>query len=355
MADLDYRALPKALLHEHLDGGLRPETMLELADEVGYRDLPADNPEELADWFFQGDSGSLEDYLETFDHTVALMQTAPALERVAYEAVVDLAADGVVYAEIRHGSALSTSEGLSIDEATQAILNGMERGAAETGMVIGFIPVALRHHRNSEAVARSAVSFIDRGVISFDLAGPETGYPADDHLEACQICHEAGLPLTLHAGEGHGPDSIFRARNLCGALRLGHGVRIVEDTEMADGEIVALGPLARSIRDQRIPLELAISSNVHTGIYPSVAEHPVGALYRAGFTVTLNTDNRLMSRTTLSDEFELAARHHGFEAVDFLAITEEALRVGFGDWPERQRLLDEVVRPYYRELSTESG
>lgn len=348
MADLDYRALPKALLHEHLDGGLRPQTMLELATEIGYADLPASDPDDLADWFYQGDSASLEDYLETFEHTVALMQTASALERIAFEAVVDLAVDGVVYAEIRHGTALSTAGDLTIDEATEAILTGLARGASETGMVVGFIPVALRHHDDSEAVARSAVSFMGRGVVSFDLAGPETGYPADDHLDACRICHEAGLPLTLHAGEGHGPDSIFRARNICGALRLGHGVRIVEDTKMADGEIVGLGPLARTIRDQRVPLELAISSNVHTGIVSSVEAHPVGALHRAGFAVTLNTDNRLMSRTTLSAEFELAARHHGFGPDDFLAVTEEALRVGFGIWPKRRHLLEDVVRPYYR-------
>ncbi|NNC74196.1 MAG: adenosine deaminase family protein, partial [Acidimicrobiia bacterium] len=290
------RSLPKALLHDHLDGGLRPATIVELADEHGYRGLPTNDVDELAAWFFQGDSGSLETYLEAFDHTVAVMQSADALERVAFECVADYAADGIVYGEIRFGPSLHMSQGLSRHDAIEAVLSGISRGMAETGVVAGVIVTALRQQGDSLSVAEAAADFVGSGVVGFDLAGPERGYPPEAHLAACTVARRAGLGLTIHAGEGDGAHSIWRALSLCAAQRIGHGVRIIDETARdSNGVITKLGPLAARVRDHRVPLEVSMTSNLHTGMWSAAAEHPVGALHRAGFAVTINTDNRLMS------------------------------------------------------------
>ncbi len=346
--DLDaIKPLPKAVLHDHLDGGLRPETILDLAEATGYEHLPSNDPAELAKWFDQSDATSLEHYLQAYEHTIALMQTPEALERAAYEAVEDLAADGVVYAELRYAPAQHLREGLTLDEVVLAVERGIRRGAEATGCVAGVLLCAMRQHDDSGKIAQLAITHRNNGVVGFDLAGPEAGYPADSHLAACRAIREASMSLTLHAAEGDGPNSLWRALHRCGAHRIGHGVRIIENTTVANGEIVALGHLAASVRDQRVPLEVSITSNVDIGIYPSSAEHPVGMLHRAGFVITLNTDGRLMSDTTMSREFEIAARHHGFGIDDFRQVTEAALLAGFGPWPQRRRLIEEVVRPAY--------
>lgn len=347
MAALDVARLPKVLLHDHLDGGLRVETVLELAERSGFNDLPTTDPAELTAWFHQDDCASLEEYLESFVMTTGVMQTPEALERVAYEAVIDLAIDGVVYAELRFAPSLHTKGGLSRAEIIEAVLAGLAKGSTETGTVTGLIIDALRQRDDSEVVASVAARFRDRGVVGFDLSGPEAGYPADDHLPALRTAKEAGLGITIHAGESDGPNSIFRAVARGGAERIGHGVRIVEDTAVEDGRIAELGALATRVRDRRIPLEVCISSHVHTGIARSAADHPVGMLYRAGFAVTINTDNRLMSRVSMSDEFAHLVAHHGFDRRDLFEVTKTALLAGFGDWNERRRLLDEVVAPAY--------
>ncbi len=341
------RRLPKAVLHDHLDGGLRVQTVLELADAAGYEGLPETDPDRLADWFHQEGSASLAHYLEAFTHTVAVMQTAPALERVAYEAVVDLADDGVVYAELRFGPRLHLQGDLDPDDVAKAVLGGVAAGASETGMEVGVIFAALRTADDSEMVARLALDHQDHGVVGFDLAGNEAGHPPDAHLGACYDAREGGLGLTIHAAEAAGPDSLWRAWARCGAQRIGHGVRIADDTVMEAGEIVALGRLAESVRDRRLPLEVAVLSNVDTGVCPDAASHPIGALYRAGFNVTVNTDNRLMSRTSMTKEFATVVEHHGFGLAELGAVTEAALVAGFGDWPTRRRLIEEVVRPAY--------
>ncbi|MDP8958487.1 MAG: adenosine deaminase [Actinomycetota bacterium] len=345
-----YRHLPKALLHDHLDGGLRVETVIELARQSGYEGLPTSNPQRLAEWFDQGRSGSLPRYLEAFRHTVSLMQTAPAIERVAYEAVLDLAADGVLYAELRFAPMLLCAGGLDPHQVVEAALAGLRQGEAETGMVARLILDAMRQEDDSDRVAGLALAFRGRGVVAFDLAGPELGFPADRHLSACRRVREGGLPLTLHAGEADGPHSIWTALERCGAQRIGHGVRIVDDTRLVDGEVVEMGEVARYVREHRVPLEICISSNLHTGSWDTAAEHPAGALQRAGFAVTLNTDNRLMSATSMSGEFALAAQHLGFGIGDLQAVTERALRAAFCDWPIRRRLLEERIRPAYEEL-----
>ena len=339
--------LPKALLHDHLDGGLRVTTVIELAEEVGHA-LPTTDPDALADWFYQGGSDSLESYLEAFRHTTAVMQTPAALERVAYEAVLDLAADGVRYAELRFAPSLHCARGLERDEVVTAVAAGVRAGEADTGCVARLIIVAMRTMPDSEEVAKLAVSSQHLGVVGFDIAGPEAGYPARMFREACQTVLDANLPFTLHAGEGDGPSSIAQALHQCGAQRIGHGVRIIEDCEVEDGSITALGDLARFVRDLQVPLEVSVSSNLDIGIFRSADSHPLGALYRSGFAVTVNTDNRLMSRISMSDEFELIATHHGFALEDFHAVTATALRSGFADWPTRRDLLDEVDETYRR-------
>lgn len=344
---MDYRALPKAVLHDHLDGGLRVATILELADERGYADLPASTERDLAAWFHQGRSGSLEQYLEAFKYTVAVMSTEDAIRRVAYETGTDLAADGVVYAEVRFGPSLHMIHGLRREAVIEAVLDGFAAAQRETGIVLYGITCALRHDTDSEAVVRAAIPYLDRGMVAFDLAGPEAGFPADDHLAACRLARDAGLGLTIHAGEADTADSIWRAVARCGATRVGHGVRIADETDFDGTRITTLAPLARRIRDHRIPLEVAPTSNLHTSAFPSVAEHPFGALYRCGFNVSINTDNRLMSGITMTHEYELAATTFDLGADDLSAITVAAIEAGFGDWPTRKRLIDEVVVPAY--------
>lgn len=345
---MDTKRLPKAVLHEHLDGGLRVETVLELADEVGYRGLPSHDIEELRTWFHQGRSGSLERYLEAFEHTIAVMQTEDAISRVAYESVRDLADDGVVYAEIRFAPSLNTLDGLPREAVLDAAWDGVRRGVAEGGIVVGgLIVCAMRQDVDSTEVARVAAGAVDRGVIGFDLAGPEAGFPPDAHRQACRIAREAGLGLTIHGGEGDGAHSMWRAIALCGAMRIGHGVHVADDTDFDGTGIGYLGRFARSVRDHRTPLEVAISSNLHTGSYPSLAEHPFGALFRNGFNVSINTDNRLMSGVTLSEEYALASAQFGLSLTDLGEITVAAIDAGFGDYRERRRLIDEVVNPAY--------
>ena len=345
--------LPSVVLHDHLDGGLRPATVVELAAAVGHV-LPADDPDDLADWFDQGRSGSLERYLEAFVHTVSVMQTAEAITRVAREAVEDLAADGVVYAEIRFAPHLLTRRGLSPDAVVEAALSGMAAGAAKTGMDWGLILDAMRQDDDSLDVARLAVRHAGHGVVGFDLAGPEAGFPPDRHLAAIRHVQEAGLHLTLHAGEAGGLASLASAMHRCRTERIGHGVEVIDDCTVRDGEIVSLGPLAADIRDRRLPLEICVSSNLHTkGWLPG--DHPVGMLHRAGFAVTLNTDNRLMSRTSMSAEFELVRRHQGFDVDDLLAVTRTALDAAFCPVDVKRRLWEDVILPAYRSAGARGG
>ena len=349
---MDYRSLPKALLHDHLDGGVRVETILELADAQGYTDLPATDVDALGEWFNQGRSGSLERYLEAFTHTIAVMSSEDSIRRIAYETGIDLAADGAIYAEVRFGPSLHMIHGLTREAAIEAVLDGFAAAQRETGIVLYAIASALRQETDSEEVVRAAIPYLDRGLIAFDLAGPEAGFPADDHLAACRLARDAGLGLTIHAGEADTAASIWRAVARCGATRIGHGVRIADETDFDGSAITSVGPLARRIRDHRIPLEVSITSNLDTSAFPSAAEHPFGALYRSGLTVTINTDNRLMSRVSLTDEYELAATTFGLGPGDLEEITVNAFEAGFGDWPERRRLIDEVVRPAYASVAS---
>jgi adenosine deaminase len=343
---------PKVLLHDHLDGGLRPETVLELADRFGYRDLPAADPESLGAWFRQAaDSGSLVRYLETFAHTVGVMQQPEAIHRVARECALDLAADGVVYAEVRFAPELSTAEGLAIEDVVEAMVDGFSVGGREaadagTPIRVGALLCAMRQNDRWDEVAGLVIRYRDSGVVGFDLAGPEIGFPPDRIPSAIGMLVGAGAHRTIHAGEAAGIDSIRSALDGAHAERLGHGVRIADEVP-EDGE---LGPVARRVRDAQVPLEIAPSSNVQTGAYPSLAAHPVDRLHRLGFAVTVNTDNRLMSGVSVSSEMAAVATTFGWSWDDVQTVTERALDAAFLPDHDRKRLLGDVVRPGFAAL-----
>jgi len=334
MEPTDPAALPKVLLHDHLDGGVRVETVLDLASAAGYTGLPAGDAAGLRSWFHQAGASSLEAYLAAFAHTYGVMQTPEAMTRVAFEAVEDLTRDGVVYAEIRFAPSLHIAGSMTRADAIAAVVRGCEAAESTLGTPARVIVDALRQHRDSPKVARAAAGFVGRGVVGFDLAGPEAGFPPHHHAEAIGIAREAGLRITLHAGEGDGVSSIAAAL-ACGAERLGHGARLIEDTTVRDGRIVAMGPVAREVHEGGIVLEVCPTSNLDTNMYPSPAAHPVGVLHRAGFAVTVNTDNRLMSATTMGREFALVAAHCGMGIEDLGAVTRTALAAAFCDEPTR--------------------
>ena len=350
--DLDtIRRAPKVLLHDHLDGGLRPRTVLELAEEAGYRELPTTDPDELAAWFTRGaDRKSLELYLEGFRHTVAVMQTRDAIERVAAECSQDLAADGIVYAEVRMAPELLTDGGLTLDEAVTAILDGLRRGAEGTPLTVGLIVTAMRQAAKSVQIAELAVRHRDAGTVGFDIAGPEAGYPPTRHLDAFNhIAHE-NFHLTIHAGEGFGLPSIGEALQWCGAERLGHGVRIVDDITLRPDGSAELGRLASYVRDTRVPLEMCPTSNVHTGATPSVEEHPIDLLRRLRFRVTVNTDNRLMSGISLSSEFAALQRAFGIDLADMEWLTLNAMKSAFWPFDGRLKIINEQIKPGFAAL-----
>src|SRR5438552_8982557 len=345
----ELRRAPKVLLHDHLDGGLRPATVRELADAAGHR-LPA--TDHLGDWFVQAaSSGSLDRYLETFAHTVAVMQTASALYRVAEECALDLAADGVVYAEVRYAPEQHTERGLGLEDVVEAVLAGFSAGAATaaangTPIRVGTLLTAMRHAARSMEIAELAVVHRDAGVVGFDIAGAEAGYPPTRHLDAFEYLQRENFHFTIHAGEAFGLPSIWQAIQWCGADRLGHGVRIVDDVS-GDGQ---LGRLAAYVRDKRIPLELCPSSNVQTGAAPSIREHPIGLLRDLRFRVTVNTDNRLMSGTTMSRELALLVEAFGYGWAELQWFTVNAMKSAFIPFDERLQLINDVIKPAYAKL-----
>lgn len=349
------RQAPKVLLHEHLDGGLRPETIVELAQELNYRGLPTSDPDELRRWFLADAPGSdLVRYLEGFAHTTALMQTREQIERVAAESAIDLARDGVVYAEVRFAPELHLNSGLTLHEVVRAVLDGFALGTKEAAneghrIVVRAILSAMRQATLSETIAELAIDFRDEDVCGFDIAGPEDGFPPTKHLRAFHLIQREDFHLTIHAGEAFGLPSIWEAVQFCDAERLGHGVRIVEDITEVDGEY-RLGRLANYVRDRRIPLEVCPTSNVHTGAAASIATHPIDLLKRLRFRVTINTDNRLMSGVTLSDEFESCSNAFGWTLDDMEWLTLNAAKSTFYDFNQRLAMINTVIKPGYAAL-----
>lgn len=348
------RRAPKVVLHDHLDGGLRPATVVELAHEVGHQ-LPTDDPAELAAWFVAGAyRHDLTLYLETFAHTVGVLQTREALERVAAECVEDLADDGVVYAEVRFAPELHTQGELSLDDAVAAVTEGVRKGAVGRNITAGVLCTAMRTAARSSEIAELAVRHREDGVVGFDIAGAEKGHPPSRHLDAFQYCQRENFHITIHAGEAFGLPSIWEAIQFCGAERLGHGVRIIDDISVDDDGTYQLGRLAAFVRDRRIPLEMCPSSNVHTGAVPSLEEHPIGLLRRLRFRVTVNTDNRLMSNTTMTDEFAGLVDTFGFGWNDVEWLTINGMKSSFWPFDDRLRIINGVIKPGFAALRWES-
>ena len=351
-------AAPKVLLHDHLDGGLRPASIVELAAEVGH-ELPTTDAGELGAWFTaQADSGSLERYLETFSHTVGVMQTVEGLRRVAREAAVDLAQDGVVYAEVRYAPEQHLEAGLTLEQVVLAVEEGFRAGETEAAAAgrsirVGTILTAMRHAARSLEIARLAVEHREGGVVGFDIAGAEAGFPPSRHLDAFEYLHRENFPVTIHAGEAFGLPSIWEAVQVCGADRLGHGVRIVDDVRAGDAPDAParLGRLAAWVRDKRIPLEMCPSSNLQTGAADSIAHHPVTLLKDLRFRVTVNTDNRLMSGTSMTREMQLLVDQAGWTLDDLRWVSVNALKSAFIPFDERLALIEGVVKPGYAALA----
>ncbi|MEP7034003.1 MAG: adenosine deaminase [Actinomycetota bacterium] len=371
LTDDTLRRVPKALLHDHLDGGLRPQTIVELAEAVGYQGLPVREADALGAWFRgSADSGSLERYLETFAQTLGVMQTAEGLHRVASECVRDLAADGVVYAEVRYAPEQHLEEGLSLEDVVEAVNAGFRDGeviAAASGQVIRVTALltAMRQAAKGTEIARLVVRYRDEGVSGFDIAGAEAGFPPTRHLDAFEYLRRENAHFTIHAGEAFGLPSIWEAIQWCGADRLGHGVRIVDDVRVAarpyaadvayaaaaDPSEVVLGGLAAYVRDRRIPLEMCPSSNVQTGAAESIALHPISLLKRLKFRVTVNTDNRLMSGTSMTREMSLLVNDAGWTLEDLRWATINAMKSAFIPFDERLAIIDGVVKPGFAALT----
>lgn len=369
--EFDFRDLPKVSLHDHLDGGLRPSTIIELAAEVGH-ELPETDAEALGNWFRESaDSGSLTRYLETFEHTLAVMQSREALIRVAREFVEDLAEDGVIYGEVRYAPEQHLRQGLSLDDVVDAVQEGLDQACEELNseghpMQVGQLLIAMRHADNGVEIAKLALRHRGHGVVGFDIAGAEDGFPPSRMKEAFDLLAENLFPTTVHAGEAAGLDSIKDAILVGRAQRLGHGVRVAEDIEIEfggvdeDGEelgedtgLVSLGPVANWVRERGIPLEICPSSNLQTGATAEFGEgiesHPIDLLVQTGFNVTISPDNRLMSGTTLSDEFELLVEAFDYDLEDLLDLTLNAAEAAFVPL-EMRELLVEYINDFYDHL-----
>lgn len=346
------RNVPKVLLHDHLDGGLRPATIIELAQKIGYKKLPTKDPVELADWFFRGaNKGNLVEYLQGFEHTIAVMQTKESLERIAYEMMEDMHKDGVCYVETRFAPVFHTEKGLYYDDIINAVLTGLERGKKDFGVGFGLILSGMRNMKNTRDIAELAVNFRDQGVVGFDLAGEEGGYPPKKHLDAFNYIKHENFNITIHAGEAFGKESIWQAIQICGSQRIGHATRLTEDmTYDKEGQIAGLGELAQFILDKRLPLEICLLSNVHTGAVDKLENHPFIDLYKQKFRVFLNTDDRLMSDTTLTKEYLTATEYFDISFEDIEKLNINAMKSAFIPYKERLDYIYKIIKPGFAKM-----
>jgi len=351
------KKIPKVELHYHFDGGVRPETIIDIAQETGF-DIPSTDPEELADWFHRGaDRKSLALYLEGFSVTCGVMQTREALERIALEALEDFAKENIAYAEIRFAPILHMEKGLNLEEVVESVLKGLQKGKETTGVSYGLILCAMRHQSAdvSLQIAELAVSFRERGVVAFDIAGDEYGHPPKHHLDAFQYIRNKNFNITIHAGEAFGVESIWQAIQVCGSHRIGHATRLVEDMVYHGTRIEKMGSLAGFIRDRRIPLEMCLTSNIQTGAAPSFDEHPFNLYYRNNFRVLLCTDNPLMSDTNLTKEMELAVKYFNLNLRDLEKITINAMKSSFLHYKERIKIIYDVLKPQFAKIRDETN
>ncbi len=346
------RSVPKVMLHDHLDGGLRPQTIIDIAKEINYDKLPTTNADELAEWFHRGaNKGNLVEYLQGFEHTIAVMQTKENLERIAYEMMEDMHKDGICYIETRFAPVFHTQQGLHYDDIIDAVLTGLRRGEKDFGVGFGLILCGMRNMTDTLEFAELAVNFRHQGVVGFDLAGEEGGYPPKKHLDAFQFIQRENFNITIHAGEAFGIESIWQAIQYCGAHRIGHATKLKDDmTFDAEGNIIGMGDLSQYILDKRVPLEICLLSNVHTGAVKTIEEHPFIKLYKKKFRVFLNTDDRLMSDTTLTKEFTLATDLWGITLDDIEKLTINAMKSSFIHYDERIRYIYDVIKPGYQKM-----
>lgn len=346
------KAVPKVLLHDHLDGGLRPQTIIDLAKELRYNKLPTSDAGELANWFHRGaNKGNLVEYLQGFEHTCAVMQTKEGLERIAYEMMEDMKSDNVCYVETRFAPVFHLAKGLYQEDTVTAVLNGLEKGKQDFGVGYGLILCGMRNMKNTLEIAELAVNFKNEGVVGFDLAGEEGGYPPKKHIEAFQFIQRANFNITIHAGEAFGKESIWQAIQWCGAHRVGHATHLLEDIVTdSQGNAVSFGDLAQYVLDKRIPLEICLLSNVHTGAVDKIENHPFGILYKEKFRVTINTDDRLMSDTTLTKEFLTAIEYFGLNLEDVEKITINSMKSAFNPYKERLHYIYQVIKPGYQKI-----
>jgi adenosine deaminase len=355
ITDEQFLKAPKVLLHDHNDGGLRPQTMIEMAQESGYTKLPFYEPDALQRWFVEACSeGTLELYLETFEHTISLMQTAEQIIRVNRECAIDLARSGVVYAEVRGAPELFTRAGLTIDQVIEYTVEGYKQGMAEAKSEGNLIRVegllcAMRHNALADEIAAKVIKYQGRGIVGFDIAGPEMGFPPTDHINAFNSLRAHGAHYTIHAGEAAPLESIALAVRECRTDRIGHGIRLIDDISFVDGH-TRFGDLAQEIFDKQIALEMAPTSNLQTGGAASYADHPIGIMKELGFNVTINTDNRLMSNTSMVAEMTHIATAHNWTLQDLQDITENAINAAFISSDEIHEILEGQIRPGYERV-----
>ena len=353
------KSVPKVLLHDHLDGGLRAQTVIDLAKDIKYNKLPTKDAGELGAWFHQGaNKGNLAEYLQGFEHTCAVMQTKESLERAAYEMMEDMKNDGVCYVETRFAPVFHTSlpdrqasKGLYNEDVVNAVLEGLEKGKRDFGVGYGLILCGMRNMKNTLEIAELAVNYRNQGVVGFDLAGEEGGYPPKKHIEAFQFIQRANFNITIHAGEAFGKESIWQAIQWCGAHRIGHATHLVEDfTFDKEGNVVGFGDLAQYVLDKRIPLEICLLSNVHTGAVDKIENHPFGIFFKEKYRVTINTDDRLMSDTTMTKEFVTAIEHFNVNMDDVEKITINSMKSAFIPYNERLFYIYNVIKPGFQAM-----
>ncbi len=346
------RNVPKVLLHDHLDGGLRPQTVIDLAKEIKYNKLPTTDSGELGEWFHRGaNKGNLVEFLQGFEHTCAVMQTKESLFRVAYETMEDMKNDGVCYIESRFAPVFHTQKGLYYDDILDAVLAGFEKGKSDFGVGYGLILCGMRNMKNTLEIAELAVNYRSDGVVGFDLAGEEGGFPPKKHIDAFQFIKQKNFNITIHAGEAFGKESIWQAIQICGAHRIGHATRLIEDIVFdKDGNVIALGDLAQYILNTRLPLEICLLSNLHTGAIDKLENHPFYKLYKEKFRVFLNTDDRLMSNTTLTKEYVTASELFGINLDDVEKLNINAMKSSFISYKERLHYIYNIIKPGYQKM-----
>ena len=346
------RKVPKVVLHDHLDGGLRAQTVIELAKESKYKKLPTSDSQELAQWFHRGaNKGNLVEYLQGFEHTTSVMQTRESLERVAYEMMEDMRNDNVCYIETRFAPVFHTQKGLYMEDVVTSVLNGLEKGKRDFGVGYGLILCGMRNMKNTLEVAELAVNYRNQGVVGFDLAGEEGGYPPKKHLDAFQFIQRANFNITIHAGEAFGKESIWQALQWCGAHRIGHATHLIEDIMMDDdGNVAGFGELAQYVLDKRIPLEICLLSNVHTGAIDKIENHPFSKFYKEKFRVTINTDDRLMSDTTMTKEFLTAIKYFELGFDDIEKITINSMKSAFIHYEKRLKYIYDIIKPGFQKI-----